>query len=232
MTRKTKKTRKLRKVLLTVCCAALLVCVTIGATVAYLTSTKTVTNTFTVGNVEITLDEAEVDANGKELADGSRTSGNQSYHVFPNGTYDKDPTVTVEGGSEECYVRILVEVDTDALETAFPQEKYENFYANGVFLLENLVGGWNASTWPCVSVNNGVYEFRYVGNKTGAPGVVAKADTDTVLPELFTTVSIPDTVNNTELQALDDLDVVITAQAIQADGFQTADAAWEAFKNA
>ena len=55
-----KMNSKLRRILLTVCSAALLVCVTVGATVAYLTSTETVTNTFTVGKVDITLDEAAI----------------------------------------------------------------------------------------------------------------------------------------------------------------------------
>ena len=55
-----KMNKKLRRILLTVCSAALLVCVTVGATVAYLTSTETVTNTFTVGKVDITLDEAAI----------------------------------------------------------------------------------------------------------------------------------------------------------------------------
>ena len=60
-----KMNKKLRRILLTVCSAALLVCVTVGATVAYLTSTTgPVTNTFTVGKVAITLDEADVDVDG------------------------------------------------------------------------------------------------------------------------------------------------------------------------
>ena len=93
MTRKTKKTRKLRKVLLTVCCAALLVCVTIGATVAYLTdSTQEIKITFTVGNVDISLAE---------------TTSN--YKMVPSQPIDKDPTVTVEAGSEACWLFVKIE---------------------------------------------------------------------------------------------------------------------------
>ena len=55
------------KALLLVMCAVLLVVTTVMATLAFLTSTtKVVKNTFTVGNVVITLDEAPVDANGKK----------------------------------------------------------------------------------------------------------------------------------------------------------------------
>ena len=56
--------KKTRKILLMAACAVLLVCISVGATVAYLTSTDTVTNTFTVGQVAITLDEAKVDMYG------------------------------------------------------------------------------------------------------------------------------------------------------------------------
>ena len=55
------KNSKLRKVLLLACSAVLLVCLSVGATLAYLTSTDTVKNTFTVGKVAITLDEVNVD---------------------------------------------------------------------------------------------------------------------------------------------------------------------------
>ena len=42
-----KKTHKMRKIMLALFSAMLLVCVTVGATVAYLTSTDEVVNTFT-----------------------------------------------------------------------------------------------------------------------------------------------------------------------------------------
>ena len=71
------KNSKFRRILLLLACAVLLVSLSVGATLAYLTSTtETVTNTFTVGNVAITLDELDVDEYGekklvqKEDADG------------------------------------------------------------------------------------------------------------------------------------------------------------------
>lgn len=45
-------------------CAVLLVVTTVFATMAYLTSQDSVNNTFTVGKVEITLDEAQVNDYG------------------------------------------------------------------------------------------------------------------------------------------------------------------------
>ena len=61
------------KVLLLTLCAALLVCATVLATMAFLTDTAEVKNTFTVGNVDITLDEAKVTVYGK--ADGTAACG-------------------------------------------------------------------------------------------------------------------------------------------------------------
>ena len=61
------------KVLLLTLCAALLVCATVLATMAFLTDTAEVKNTFTVGNVDITLDEAKVTVYGK--ADGTAATG-------------------------------------------------------------------------------------------------------------------------------------------------------------
>ena len=56
------KTRS--KALLLTLCAVLLVAATIFGTMAYLTSTDTVTNTFTVGKVNIKLDEAKANSDG------------------------------------------------------------------------------------------------------------------------------------------------------------------------
>ena len=58
-----------KRVLLLVLCAALLVGASVAGTVAYLTSQDATTNTFTVGKVEITLQEYEVDQQtGKKTA--------------------------------------------------------------------------------------------------------------------------------------------------------------------
>ena len=62
------KMKTKRKALLLSLCAVLLVVASVMGTMAYLTSTSaTVTNTFTVGNVGITLDEAPVNTTAKSL---------------------------------------------------------------------------------------------------------------------------------------------------------------------
>ena len=60
------------KALLLTLCAVLLVAASVMGTMAYLTSTDKVENTFTVGNVTITLDEAKVNTDGTPAAPAER----------------------------------------------------------------------------------------------------------------------------------------------------------------
>lgn len=71
----------------------------IGGTMAYLTATTTaVVNTFTIGNVGLTLTEPE----GKKA--------NYEFKMVPGNTIKKDPTVAVTDGSEDCWLFVkLVE---------------------------------------------------------------------------------------------------------------------------
>ena len=86
---------------------ALLVGSVIGGTVAWLMdSTGTVTNTFTVGDINIDLWENEF-VNGMP-GDGKVVS-NDDYKIVPGTEQDKNPTVTIKGGSENSYVFVQVQ---------------------------------------------------------------------------------------------------------------------------
>ena len=95
------------KVLVTALCAVLLVAVSVLGTIAYLTEKDTVTNTFTVGSVSITLDEAEVNPDGT-VKSNSRVKANTS-HLIPGHSYVKDPTVHVGSSSEDCWIFVKLE---------------------------------------------------------------------------------------------------------------------------
>lgn len=210
------------KALLVVACALLLVAASVFGTMAYLTSTDTVTNTFTVGKVNIKLDEAKVNADGTPVANAERVKANE-YMLLPGHTYTKDPTVTVEAGSEDSYVRMKVEVkNIDQLKAVFTDVSY--YGTNGVFLLQKLVGDWDNAKWASVGYEQsaddktGTYEFRYY-QKTGPA----------TLEPLFTTITIPGSVDAAGLEKLGNVQIKITGEAIQADGFTDANAAWNAF---
>ena len=100
-----------RKVLIIALCAVLLVSISVMGTMAYLTSKDSVTNTFTVGKVGIELDEALVDANGKEITgENAKRVKENKYKLLPGQTYNKDPMVTVLKDSEKSYIRMTVTV--------------------------------------------------------------------------------------------------------------------------
>ena len=102
---------KLTKVLALTLCAVLLVVGSVMGTVAYLTSTATVQNTFTYGNVKITMDEAKTDAYGVKVESEARTTteNENTYKLVPGQTYTKDTTIHVAQGSEACYLFVKLD---------------------------------------------------------------------------------------------------------------------------
>ena len=110
---------KKTKILLVALCAVLLVAASVAGTLAYLTSQETVVNTFTVGQVDIDLNETKATQDGVPVPGADRVQEN-TYHLLPGMTYTKDPQITVKAGSEESYVRMLLTVDhLQQLDAAF-----------------------------------------------------------------------------------------------------------------
>ncbi len=228
-----------RKALTLALCAVLLVVTSVLGTMAYLTDTDAVTNTFTIGKVYINLTETEADEMGNII--GERRDVGNDYKLLPGHTYTKDPMVTVEAGSEDCYVRMIVTVEGyDKLTAAIDDSGY---YYEGKFLLQKLcMDGfgadaectWDGAEWECVSIRTSAdgekcdYEFRYIGPKS-TDGVIPKSAAKTELEELFTKITVPTHLGNDEIAALAEVDINVVAHAIQADGFTSADAAWNAF---
>ena len=95
---------KKTKAILMALCAVLLVAASVMGTLAYLTSTDEVVNTFTVGNVVITMDETDFD-NSTPTAERDKAN---VYHLLPGHEYVKDPIVHVDADSEDCYLFVEV----------------------------------------------------------------------------------------------------------------------------
>lgn len=195
-----KKNKKLVTVVSAMFCAVVLVAGSIAGTIAYLTSEKSITNTFTVGKVGITLDESPVDTDGKKTT-GDRVATN-SYKLFPGKTYDKDPIIHVDADSEACWLFVKIENNIDGIEVAED---------DGDTIAEQLA----ARQWTLVSGETNVY-CRAVTN----------AANDNV--SVFATFTVADDVDNTTLASYAGQTIVVTAYAVQADGFGTAQAAWDA----
>lgn len=98
----------MKKKLIALCLVIVLALTAIGgATLAYFTDQEQVTNTFAVGKVDITLDEAQVGADGKALTGDSAERVNSNTYeaaLVPGHVFDKDPTIHVQQGSENSYI--------------------------------------------------------------------------------------------------------------------------------
>ena len=186
--------KKIYKAIALVLCAALLVAGSIFGTLAFLTSqTATVTNTFTAGNVAITLEEYVINAEtGVKDTVATPVTGMTGIKMVPGRKIQKNPFITVAEGSEACY--LFVEVK------------------NGLSDLVDI--NWTAGEWTQIGTSN-IYYY-----KTTATAASGKID-------VFPTVTCKDVTG--AYRALTPADTIeITAYAVQAEGFATAQAAWEA----
>lgn len=197
------------KALLVVACALLLVAASVFGTMAYLTSTDTVTNTFTVGKVNITLDEAKVDQNGTAVTPAVRVDNN-SYKLMPGHSYTKDPTVHVDAASEDSWIFVKVENGIAAFEAATSNE--EGGYKT---IADQIV----AKGWTALGGVAGVYYKSYTKGTTGA---------DLVVFENFKMADEANNVSGWGNISADTTKVTVTAYAVQKDGFENAKAAWTA----
>lgn len=231
------------KALLLTLCAVLLIAASVLGTMAYLTSTDTVTNTFTVGKVEIKLDETDV-----TNQTGPRVQAN-SYKLMPGTTYPKDPTVTVKAGSEESYVRMKVTFNNATKIIALctdPEFADEVTGAENAFPLIRMVKfvEANAAKWDGIIPDNMVETedmlampkyFAY--DKTADTltyifyyrETVTATTADVVLPVLFNSITVPDWATGEQLAKLNNFKITVVAEAIQAGSFANAGAAWAAF---
>ena len=206
---------------------AILLCVTlvalaaIGATFAYLTDTKTVDNTFAMGNVKITLDETNVND-----PEGDRVTSN-AYSVYPGAVVTKDPIVH-NVGANAAYIRATVNVSNwmNLCAAYYPDFK-ETFPNDGYKAALNLLVGELGEGWSVVGVEAGdtftigqfdaKFILKYDGKLTAGENTTA----------MFQTVTIPAGIDNANTDSFKEVKVV--AQAIQADGFNTWEDAFAAY---
>lgn len=246
------KAKTKTKALLMSLCAVLLVAASVLGTMAYLTDSKDVKNTFTVGNVTIKLDEAKVDENGTQVVDKddnpvARVTENE-YKLLPGHTYTKDPTVTVLAPSVESYVRMkvtfnkasqIIAMCTDpefaedgptGVENAFPLIRMVKFVeANAAkwdgIIPDNMVDTKDMLADPkYIDAKNDTLTYYFYYKET-----VEAPTADVKLATLFDSINVPEWATNDQLKALQGFEITAVAEAIQADGFENADAAWAAF---
>lgn len=112
--KKAKKRKQSKKSLILTLALTLILGCAVGGTLAWLQDTTSpVTNTFTAGEVDITLKESPYHADTNTYGTPDENVQNQ-YPAIPGATYKKDPVVAVREGSEDCYLFVKFERSKDA----------------------------------------------------------------------------------------------------------------------
>lgn len=218
--------KKSKKIITGIAAITLVAALGIGGTLAYLTDSEKVTNTFSVADLDITLTEPEWD----DTTDGK--------DMEPGDTVKKDPTVNAVKG--DSYVRVIMTIkdkdgnviksggDTvgegadakDRLALILDTIRYANpALAEGTpYSLEQLksVARVNAD-FTLKSGADGVYTYTY-------NNILKKDDSAT----LFSNIVIPTDWNRARLSLLGEYQIEIYAQAIQTSNFNSADEAFAA----
>lgn len=162
----------------------LAVAIGIGGTLAWLTAkTDAVTNTFTVGNIDIALEETTT-----------------NYKMVPGQTIAKDPKVTVEGGSEACWLFVKI------TESGNLDDFISYTVDSGWTLLDGQAGVYYREV--AATTGDVVYPVL-TGNQVTVKDTVTKAMMDEITAQ---TASAPT--------------LTFTAYAVQKEGVGTPTEAW------
>ena len=210
---------------------AILLCVTlvalaaIGATFAYLTDSKTVKNTFTVGDVKIKLDETNVNA-----PEGDRVTSN-TYNVYPGAVVTKDPIVH-NTGKNGAYVRAVVTIEDGMNWLGLYNENVWTAPQEAAFnaMINNTLGdGWELVdiAYDMSGPNHPTSDFVATLKYTK----VLEAGKDTTA--MFSQIAFPTKLTGndvtTRIDQNGEFGINVVAQAIQADGFDSWEAAFTAY---
>lgn len=241
-------------------CVALAAIAIVGASLAYFTDTDSATNTFTVGNVKIDLLESSLHRENAGIANGTTStselwsdvdkegSGNTSKYkagdtfytdaqieanaaeykcenvqLIPGRSYHKMPYVK-NVGKNDAYIRIRVMIPAD-LDTAILNSSI--YTQTALDKKEFTMAYDNSGTVDRDGVKYNVYTFTRL---------------DPLAPEEMTywnvwgIIKMDTDVTSEEAEQLlakysnGVFPVLVEADAIQAEGFANATAAWAAFK--
>lgn len=179
----------------------LVVGVAVGGTIAWLTDgSKQVVNSFSTGDIAIDLWETKVDAYG-DVVEGADPVKANSYQLVPGETYTKDPYITVEKGSEPCYVYVAVKNDLASQE------------AGSTIAAQMLELGWVALNQNDVNGYPLYYKAEEVDAREAAKTV-----------QVFTQFTLKGDADLSTVTT--DTQIVVVAYAVQSANLTDAATAW------
>lgn len=148
-----------KKLVIGVTAFALLLCFAIGGTLAWLVAkSNTVVNTFTYGDINISLSESE----------------NLNLKMVPGNTITKDPKVTVKANSEACWLFVKIEKSNN-FDTFMTYEIADGW--------TQLTGSTELVYYRQVSAKDAAQEFSVIKNDT----VTVKNDVTKTMLNAFDT---------------------------------------------
>ncbi|MEE0930228.1 MAG: hypothetical protein UIM53_04445 [Acutalibacteraceae bacterium] len=180
------------KTLMMILAVTLIICGIVGGTVAWLIDkTAPVVNTFTYGDINITLEETDT-------GDGDGDLTTNTYTMIPGNTIIKDPEVTVLADSEDSWLFVKLDKSTDPNFDTFME--YE--MADGWISLDGVDGVYYRE----VTKTDSNVEYTVIKNNT----VTVKGD---VTKEMFNALTTYPTLTVTAyaVQRDSDIDAIDTA---------------------
>ena len=199
----------------------LLLLFVVGGAVAYFTDTDTKTNTFTIGNVDIDILEANwstTDSNSNGVPDAAE-------NLMPGQSVTKDPVIRNLSTSNPAYVFAKVEVPCTTETT--PRELFTYTVNNGWAEL-------SSAQVACTSGGNATHVYYYGSGSSLTP--LAKAvDSSTPTPTstaVFSSVTLLSSLTGNE-GLTGEKNVVVTGYGIQTEGLASTTPAnvWSNFSN-
>jgi len=204
----------------------LLLVVAVGGAIAYFTDTDTKTNTFTIGNVDISLTEdgwdALADANNNDIPDVAED-------MMPGESVTKDPTINNLSTKNPAYVFAKVEVPcTTIVAPATTSEELFTYTTNA---------GWtelSSAAVACTSGGTATHVYYYgTGETLTALAKAANASTPTPTSNpVFSSVTLRSTLKGNE-GLTGNKNIVVTGYGIQTEGLTSTAPAdvWGNFSN-
>ena len=193
---------KLMKALAIVLCVVALVGGSIAGTLAYLSmKTAPVNNTFTAGDVAITLTPTGITV--KQMVPGQEIEANH--------------TVTVAANSVNCYVFLKIEENIQAVTPVADPESGEPVAEETPLVFSNYLTYAKAEGWTLVPGETNVYYRTYTSSNADVVYDVFDGD---IVANSACTKEQYNLLNNRSLG------ITLTAYAIQSLGFADAKTAW------
>ena len=183
----------------------------IGGLLAFYADAENITNTFTIGNVNITLTEPNWDSTDEN----SNNIPDAAEEKRPGQTIAKDPTITLNTGSNDAY--LFIKVENPAITTG-----------EGETVTKELFTYTINPAWAEVTAKQNVkansVEHVYVYGTEASPTLVSA---ETSIPAIFQEITVNETLTNAEVtnSFTGNQNIVVQGYGIQAEGLTVAGSA-------